>query len=58
MRHCGKVGGHSDELAPANDDLGVCVSGQVHGRGLLLFIGTRLVTHALSCVHSAFASCE
>ena len=27
-------------------------------RGLLLFIGTRLVTHALSCVHSAFASCE
>ena len=26
--------------------------------GLLLFIGTRLVTHALSCVHSAFASCE
>ena len=25
---------------------------------LLLFIGTRLVTHALSCVHSAFASCE
>ena len=21
-RHCGKVGGHSDELAPANDDLG------------------------------------
>ena len=32
MRHCGKVGGHSDELAPVNDDLGVCVSGQVHGR--------------------------
>ena len=26
--------------------------------GLLLFIGTRLVTHALSCVHPAFASCE
>ena len=24
----------------------------------LLFIGTCLVTHALSCVHSAFASCE
>ena len=23
-----------------------------------MFIGTRLVTHALSCVHSAFASCE
>ena len=31
-RHCGKVGGHSDELAPANDALGVCVAGQVHGR--------------------------
>ena len=26
--------------------------------GFLLFIGTRLVTHALSRVHSAFASCE
>jgi len=32
VRHCGKVGGHSDELAPANDDLGVCVAGQVHDR--------------------------
>ena len=31
-RHCGKVGGHSDELAPANDALGVCVAGQVHYR--------------------------
>ena len=31
-RHCGKVGGHSDELAPANDALGVCVAGQVHDR--------------------------
>ena len=31
-RHCGKVGGRSDELAPANDDLGVCVAGQVHDR--------------------------
>ena len=26
--------------------------------GFLLFIGTRLVTHALSCVHSAFAICR
>ena len=25
---------------------------------VFLFIGTCLVTHALSCVHSAFASCE
>ena len=32
--------------------------GKVGQEGLLLFIGTRLVTHALSCVHSAFASCE
>ena len=32
VRHCGKVGGHSDELSPANDDLGVCVAGQVHDR--------------------------
>ena len=31
-RHCGKVGGHSDELAPANDALGVCIAGQVHDR--------------------------
>ena len=31
-RHCGKVGGHSDELSPANDALGVCVAGQVHDR--------------------------
>ena len=26
--------------------------------GLSLFIGTHLVTSALSCVHSAFASCQ
>ena len=24
--------GHSDELAPANDALGVCIAGQVHDR--------------------------
>ena len=27
-RHCGKVGGRSDELAPANDSPGVYTSGQ------------------------------
>ena len=32
MRHCGKVGGQSDDLAPANDALGVYVAGQVHDR--------------------------
>ena len=31
-RHCGKVGGRSDESAPANDTLGVYMAGQVHGR--------------------------
>ena len=31
-RHCGKVGGRSDESAPANDTLGVYTAGQVHGR--------------------------
>ena len=30
----------------------------MQNRGFSLFIGTCLVTHALSCVHSAFASCE
>ena len=30
----------------------------VNVAGFSLFIGTCLVTHALSCVHSAFASCE
>ena len=32
VRHCGKVGGQSDDRAPAMDSLGVCVAGQVHGR--------------------------
>ena len=31
-RHCGKVGGRSDELAPANDSPGVYTPGKVHGR--------------------------
>ena len=31
-RHCGKVRGHSDDLAPASNTLGVCVAGQVHDR--------------------------
>ena len=31
-RHCGKVGGRSDELAPANDSPGVYTAGQGHGR--------------------------
>ena len=31
-RHCGKVRGHSDDLAPAMDSLGACVAGQVHDR--------------------------
>ena len=31
-RHCGKVGGRSDESAPENDTLGVWAAGQVHGR--------------------------
>ena len=30
----------------------------MQNRGFSLFIGTCLVTHALSCVHSALASCE
>ena len=29
---CGKVGGQSDDLAPAMDSLGVYTVGQVHGR--------------------------
>ena len=32
MSHCGKVGGQSDELAPAMGSLGVYTVGQVHGR--------------------------
>ena len=32
VRHCGKVGGQSDDLAPAMDSLGVYTAGQVHGR--------------------------
>ena len=32
VRHCGKVGGQSDELAPAMDSLGLYTVGQVHGR--------------------------
>ena len=31
-RHCGKVGGRSDALAPANDSPGVYTAGQGHGR--------------------------
>ena len=31
-RHCGKVGGRSDELAPANDSPGVYTADQGHGR--------------------------
>ena len=31
-RHCGEVGGRSDESAPANDSPGVYTSGKVHGR--------------------------
>ena len=31
-RHCGKVRGHSDDLAPVMDTLGICVAGQVHDR--------------------------
>ena len=37
-RHCGKVGGRSDELAPANDSPGVYTSGQGHGRCYLMRI--------------------
>ena len=32
VRHCGKVGGQSDDLAPAMDSLGVYTAGHVHGR--------------------------
>ena len=32
MRHCGKVGGQSDNLAPVMDSLGVYMAGHVHGR--------------------------
>ena len=31
-RHCVKVGGRSDELAPANDSSGKYTAGQGHGR--------------------------
>ena len=31
-RHCGKVGGRSDELAPANDSPGVYTADQGHER--------------------------
>ena len=31
-RHCGKVGGRNNELAPANDSPGVYTAGQGHGR--------------------------
>jgi len=31
-RHCGKVGGRSNELAPANDSPGVYTAGQGHSR--------------------------
>ena len=31
-RHCGKVGGRSDELAPANDSPRVYTADQGHGR--------------------------
>ena len=31
-RHCGKVGGRSDESAPENDTLGVWAAGQGHDR--------------------------
>ena len=31
-RHCGKVGGRSNELAPANDSPGVYTAGQGHVR--------------------------
>ena len=37
-RHCGKVGGRSDELAPANDSPGVYTAGQGHGRCYLMRI--------------------
>ena len=37
-RHCGKVGGRSNELAPANDSSGVYTSGQGHGRCYLMRI--------------------
>ena len=32
VSHCGKVGGQSDDLAPAMDSLGVYTAGHVHGR--------------------------
>ena len=32
VSHCGKVGGQSDDLAPAMDSLGVYTADQVHGR--------------------------
>jgi hypothetical protein len=31
-RPCGKVGGRSDDLAPAKSTIGVYTAGQVHGR--------------------------
>ena len=31
-RHCGEVGGRSDELTPDNDSTRVYTSGQVHDR--------------------------
>ena len=39
-----------------NDHIQIVLPGSV-AKGFSLFIGTCLVTHALSCVHSAFASC-
>jgi len=38
VRHCGKVGGQSDDLAPAMDSLGVYTAGHVHGRCYLMRI--------------------
>ena len=42
VSHCGKVGGQSDDLAPAMDSLGVYTVGQVHGRGYRMRILAQL----------------
>ena len=43
-RHCGKVGGRSDELAPANDSPGVCTAGQGHDRCYIMRILDQIST--------------
>ena len=40
-RHCGKVGGRSNELAPANDSPGVYTAGVGEKQPYLSLVGTK-----------------